>query len=160
MNFKESGSVYDRKGNKALGTEKVGSKLQRHTLSKVRSSAKKIRSLCILMNHGSIQDTAYKTSLKTRKTFLIRLLQKLKGHVVNVKLVFLCKKDIADAHEEMNGDGYEKNFVVQLPANLLHLCTLQLTAAKRRYITTHHILFEEEMLKEDLTDLVNSVRWK
>jgi RNase P/RNase MRP subunit POP5 len=36
---------------------------------------------------------------------------------------------------------------------------MQLTAAKRRYIT-HHILFEEKMLKEDLTDLVISVIWK
>jgi hypothetical protein len=32
-------------------------------------------------------------------------------------------------------------------------------AAKRRHIT-HHIFFEEKMLKENLKDLVNSAKWK
>lgn len=36
---------------------------------------------------------------------------------------------------------------------------MQLTAAKKQYIT-HDILFKEKMPKEDLKDLVNSVKWK
>jgi hypothetical protein len=66
-------------------------------LSEVRSSVKKIRALCTLMkswvNTGHIIQNKFKD--KTRKTFLIGLSQKLKGRVVNMKLV--CKKDIADA---------------------------------------------------------------
>jgi hypothetical protein len=40
------------------------------------------------------------------------------GFVPNAKLVFLCKKNTADAHEEMDGEVYEKYFSEQLLPNL------------------------------------------
>jgi hypothetical protein len=40
------------------------------------------------------------------------------GFVPNAKLVFLCKKNTADAHEEMDGEMYEKYFSEQLLPNL------------------------------------------
>jgi hypothetical protein len=40
------------------------------------------------------------------------------GFFPNAKLVFLCKKNTADAHEEMDGEMYEKYFSEQLLPNL------------------------------------------
>jgi hypothetical protein len=39
------------------------------------------------------------------------------GFVPNAKLVFLCKKNTTDAHEEMDGEMYEKYFSEQLLPN-------------------------------------------
>jgi hypothetical protein len=43
---------------------------------------------------------------------------KRKGFVLNMKLVFPWEKNIANAHGEMDGNHYEKHFVMQLLDNL------------------------------------------
>jgi hypothetical protein len=46
------------------------------------------------------------------------------GFVPNARLVFLCKKNTADTHEEMDGEMYEKYFSEQLLTNLLPMSVI------------------------------------
>lgn len=66
-----------------------------------------------------------------------------------MKLLSLCKKDVADNHDEIHGDRSEKNFVVPLPANPAHEMVIAvhcIFAAKRRYII-HLIPLKEMWIK-------------
>jgi hypothetical protein len=85
---------------------------------------------------------------KDRTTFLIGLSNcKLKGCYDMLKLCFCAEKDISDVYDDMDGDCYEKNFVVPLSASTGNRCRMHL-CRQRRHITPH-IPFEEKMLKEN-----------
>ena len=59
-----------------------------------------------------------KTSSDHRPRFAIVHAGGEHGFVPNAKLVFQCKKNMLDAHDEMDGDCYEKYFKEQLIPNL------------------------------------------
>jgi transposase len=93
--------------------------------------------------------------------------------------VFLCKNNTADAHEEIDGEMFEKYFSEQLIPNLPPKSVIVVDNASyhsrkkeqlptkswrkdkiKEWLNVHNNLFGEDLLKKDLKDIVDSERFK
>jgi hypothetical protein len=141
--LKELGFVYEKRGNKAIMIERDDIISWRHKylvqIKKFRNERRNIYNTDeSWVNAGITVSKGWKdTTIKTRRQVsLAGLSFGLKSStcrgprfamvhagnehefVPNAKLVFLCKNTTADAHEEIDGEMYEKYFSEQLLPNL------------------------------------------
>ena len=101
------------------------------------------------------------------------------GFIPNAELTFLCRKNTADAHEEMTGAIYEKWFAEQLLPNTPEGAVIVLDNARyysrkseplpvtswriadvKQWLREKQIPFEEGMLKRELLNIVSQHKAK
>lgn len=200
--LKEMGFEYNKRGNKSIMIERPDILAwRRDFLIAVKRFRKQGKNIFYTdeswINTGTSVDKAWTdTTVKTPKqAFLAGLSVGLKpptargprfalvhtgnedGFLANAQLVFLCKKNTADAHDEMDGETYEAYFRNQVLPNLpphsvvvidnasYHSRKVEAipTMAWRRnkiieWITQHGATYEPHMLKKHLLAVVGTLR--
>jgi hypothetical protein len=202
--LRETGFEYAKKGNKAIIIERADIVMWRHDylVAMKRCRNKGINVFYTdesWVNTGTTVAKVWKDkTLQTpRQAFLAGLSTGLKpptargprcalvhtgnenGFLPNTQLVLLCEKNTADAHDEMDGEIYERYFKDQFLLNLPQSSVIVLdnafyhsrkietvpTVSWRKgkfqeWITSHGQTFEEYMLKKHFLETVSRVRPK